>query len=75
MDKSAWRLALDMRDMVRLAGPQRSGISGVNLLASVLAAKRELANWKADAHQRCLAVADKLGAQRQRTLDKWELAF
>ena len=60
MGKSAWRLALDMKDMVKLAEPQRCGVKDRELLEKILTARRELKSWQADTRGRYLATARKL---------------
>ena len=75
LGKSAWRLALDMQNMVKLAEPQRNGMTDANLLSTVLTARKELANWRPDTCQRYLGVADKIDAKGLNILNKWELAF
>jgi hypothetical protein len=42
MGKSARRLALDLQDLVKLAEPQRGGLSYGELLATELSSRKEL---------------------------------
>ena len=73
--KSAWRLALDMKDMVVDAEPQRRGQKDHELLESVLTTRTELKCWQADTCQRYLAVANKLNPAGVKMLTRWELLF
>jgi len=76
MGRSAWRLALDLQDIVRAAEPQRNGLSDADLAAKTLATRKELQkDWAADTCRRYLAVAAKLDSKCQQVLDKWELTF
>jgi len=76
MGRSAWRLALDLQDIVRAAEPQRNGLSDADLAAKTLATRKELQkDWAADTCRRYLAVAARLDSKCQEVLDKWELTF
>ena len=49
MGQSAWRYALDMKDMIKKAGATRDGKSDADLIANILATETSLAkDWKAD---------------------------
>ena len=62
--------------MVLLAEAQRCGMSDPDLLANVLATRKELAkDWKSDTCGRYLAVADKINAKCKLILTRWELMF
>ena len=76
LGQSAWRWALDCKAMVQEAEPQRAGMKDVDLLASVLATRPELAkDWKADTCSRYLAVAGKITEHSKTILSRWELMF
>ena len=75
MGKSAWRLALDMKDMVKLAEPQRHGLKDHELLEKILTTRPELKSWQADTCGRYLAVANKLNEGGIKVLSRWELMF
>ena len=76
MGKSAWRLALDLWDMVKLGEHTRNGLSDADLLAKILSTRRELAkDWKSDTCGRYLSVANKIDSKGKAILNRWELVF
>ena len=76
MGQSAWRYAMDMKDMIKAAEPLRDGRSDIELIAHILTSKPELANdWKADTCARYLFVANKINDSTKKILARWELAF
>ena len=76
MGKSAWRLAVDLQDMVKLAEPERHGLSDADLISKVLSTRKELqTEWRSDTCQRYLMVARKMDATCQSIMNRWELAF
>jgi len=75
MGKSAWRLALDMKEIVKLAEPQRGGMKDNELLEKILTARPELKSWQADTCGRYLAVANKLNEGGIKVLSRWDLVF
>ena len=76
LGKSAWRLAVDLQDMIKFAEPERAGLSDGDLLAKVLSTRKELqTEWRSDTCSRYLAVARKMDAACQNIMDRWELAF
>ena len=64
MGQTAWRVALELKDMVKAAEAQRDGRSDADLLAHVLSKRPELAkDWKNDTCGRYLAVASKINKE------------
>ena len=76
MGKSAWRLALDLWDMVKVGDHYRCGLSDADLLAKLLSKRKELAkDWKSDTCGRYLSVANKIDSNGKAILTRWELVF
>ena len=76
MGQSAWRFAVDCQNLVRKAESQRDGMKDADLLAKVLATRKELAKeWKSDTCLRYLLVAAKINDSCKKILGRWELAF
>ena len=76
MGQSAWRYALDMKDMIKKAENMRDGKSDVDLIAQILATNSSLAkDWKPDTCSRYLYVGNKIGTKPKKILARWELAF
>ena len=76
MGQTAWRYALDLRDMVKNAESQRGGKSDAELCAAVLSKQTSLAgDWKADTCARYLSVASKISDKCKKLMMRWELSF
>lgn len=76
MGKTAWRVAVDLHDMVKLAEPQRNGQSDAELLAKILATRKELQKeWVVDTCRRYLQIASKMDHECQKIMNRWEVAF
>eukprot|EP00974_Lingulodinium_polyedra_P041796 4013985-Lingulodinium_polyedra.AAC.1 len=76
MGQSAWRVAMELKDMVKAAESQRDGKSDADLLAHILSTRPELAkDWKSDTCSRYLTIANKINDKCKQVLNRWELTF
>ncbi len=67
---------IEFAGVVKLAEPERGGLSDAELAAKTVGTRKELkVDWSVDTCRRYLQVAARMDATCQSILNRWELAF